>query len=185
METSITVTEQLQTAIRDVVDFPKKGIVFKDITPLLQNPELLKLAIGEMAMKYKTEAIDQVVGIESRGFIFGAPLALKLGAGFVPVRKKGKLPAETKAITYSLEYGEDTLEIHADAISKGTRVLISDDLLATGGTASAVCELVENLGGTIVGVSFLIDLTFLNGMEKLKKYIITKMERATHRKKKQ
>ncbi len=168
-----TVAERLDKAIRDVPDFPKKGIVFKDITPLLNDPELFKLALEEIVMKYKTKGVQHVVGIESRGFIFGAPLAVRLGAGFVPVRKKGKLPSKTKAVTYSLEYGEDTLEIHTDAVKPGAKVLLVDDLLATGGTARAVCDLLRDMGAHIVGVAFVIELTFLNGSEKLKDYNVS------------
>lgn len=164
---SQSIVQKLTAAIRDVPNFPKEGILFKDITPLLRDPDLLKMSVEAMAMTFKTGKIDQVIGIESRGFIFGVPLAMKLNAGFVPVRKKGKLPAETKSVTYALEYGTDTLEIHADAIKPGTRVLIADDLIATGGTAVAVCELLKGMGADIVGMSFLVELTFLNGREKL------------------
>jgi adenine phosphoribosyltransferase len=177
MPGDITVAERLEKAIRDVPDFPKKGILFKDITPLLNDPTLFKLAIEEMVMKYKTKGLQHVVGIESRGFIFGAPLALRLGAGLVPVRKKGKLPAATKSVTYSLEYGEDTLEIHTDAIKPGAKVLLVDDLLATGGTARAVCDLLKNMGAQIVGISFLIELKFLKGIEKLKEYNVSSIIR--------
>ncbi|MFC1809262.1 adenine phosphoribosyltransferase [Candidatus Omnitrophota bacterium] len=175
MEKTNDTIRRLKEAIRDIPDFPKKGILFKDITPLLNDPTLLKLAVEEMAMQHKTKGVQHIVGVEARGFIFGTPLALKLGAGFVPVRKKGKLPADTKSITYSLEYGEDTLEIHTDAIKAGSKVLVVDDLLATGGTAKAVCELVESMGAEIVGVSFLIDLTFLKGIEKLAGYDVTSL----------
>ncbi|MBN1493662.1 MAG: adenine phosphoribosyltransferase [Candidatus Omnitrophica bacterium] len=173
MPESKTIVERIEKMIRDVPDFPKKGILFKDITPVLNDAQLFKLAIEEMVMKYKTKGVQRVVGIESRGFIFGAPLALRLGAGFVPVRKKGKLPAKTRAVTYSLEYGEDTLEIHTDAIKKGEKVLLVDDLLATGGTAQAVCKLIEEMGGEIVGISFLIELMFLKGIEKLAGYDVS------------
>jgi adenine phosphoribosyltransferase len=160
--------EDLKKAIRDVPDFPKKGIIFKDITPVIQNPELFKKAIDELYEKFKDRKIDIVASIESRGFIFGAALAYKLDAGFVPVRKKGKLPFKTYSATYALEYGEDTLEVHQDAIGKGDKVLIIDDLLATGGTLGAVINLVKKMGGEIAGIGFLIELTFLKGREKNK-----------------
>ena len=161
---------ELSQYIRDVKDFPKPGIVFKDITTLLKDATALRKT-GEVLYQFaKDLKIDKVVGIESRGFIYGLALADKLGAGFVPVRKPNKLPAPTLCETYTLEYGTDTLEIHKDAIQVGDRVLIHDDLLATGGTASASCRLVEALGGEIVQLSFLIELTFLKGREKLQKY---------------
>jgi len=160
----------LKTLIRDVPDFPKKGIIFKDITPLLKNGHALKFACDELAKGFKEIKIDQIVGIESRGFIFSPVVAYKLGAGFVPVRKKGKLPAAKEAVSYSLEYGEDSLEVHQDAIKKGTQVVIVDDLLATGGTAEAVIRLVEKLGGTVLGLTFLVELTFLKGRDRLKNY---------------
>ncbi|MCK5581081.1 MAG: adenine phosphoribosyltransferase [Candidatus Omnitrophica bacterium] len=159
--------EQLKQTIRDIPDFPKEGIIFKDITTLLSNPEALKSAFDILIEKYKDEKIDQVIGIESRGFIFGSVLAYMLGAGFTPVRKKGKLPYKTKSVTYELEYGTDTLEIHEDALSESTRVLIVDDLLATGGTVKGVTELVNGFGAEIVGIAFLIELSFLNGRQKL------------------
>lgn len=165
-------TSDLKQCIRDIPDFPKKGIIFKDITTLLNDSEAFKKSIDVLVKKYKNEKIGQVVGIESRGFIFGAVLAYKLGAGFVPVRKKGKLPSKTKSITYQLEYGSDTLEIHKDAIAPGEKVLIVDDLLATGGTAKAVAKLVKSLKADIVGVSFLVELTFLAGRKKLKGFPI-------------
>ncbi len=166
-------SKRLEEGIRDVPDFPVEGILFKDITPLLNDPELFKLAIEEMVMKYKSKGIQRVVGIESRGFIFGAPLALRLGAGFVPVRKKGKLPSDTKSVTYSLEYGSFTLKIQTEAFKEGEKVLLVDDLLATGGTAQAVCKLIDEMGGDIVGVSFLIELDFLKGIEKLAGYDVS------------
>ena len=156
--------------IRDVPDFPKKGILFKDITTLLKNPQALKHTFDVMAEQYKNVPIDQVIGIESRGFIFGTALAYKLGTGFIPVRKPGKLPAATERVTYDLEYGSDSLEIHKDAITPGQNVLIMDDLLATGGTASAVAHLVERLEGKVVGLGFIIELSFLNGRDRLKGY---------------
>ncbi len=160
----------LKKIIRDIPDFPKKGIIFKDITPLLQVPEALKKSVDKIVNKFKDKKIDVVVSIESRGFIFGSAVAYKLGTGFVPVRKKGKLPFRTHQVTYDLEYGTDTLEIHSDAIKEGARVLIVDDLLATGGTAKAVAELVEKLKGKVAGIAFLIELTFLKGREKIKDY---------------
>ncbi len=162
----------LKSAIRDVPDFPKKGIIFKDITPLLGQPELFKEIIEQTAAHFKTRNIDKVLAIESRGFIFGGPLACELGAGFVPIRKKGKLPYKTASASYSLEYGTDTLEMHEDAFKPGERVLIADDLLATGGTAKATAELAEKMGGKVAGFSFLIVLEFLNGRKKLEGYDI-------------
>jgi adenine phosphoribosyltransferase len=161
---------ELKECIRDVPDFPKKGIIFKDITTLLKNPGALKKTIDLMAERYSGEHIDQVIGIESRGFIFGTALAYQLGTGFIPVRKPGKLPAQTEKVTYQLEYGTDSLEIHKDAILPGQKILIVDDLLATGGTASAVAQLVERLQGKVAGLGFIIELTFLNGRDRLKGY---------------
>lgn len=158
--------ENLKKLIREVPDFPKPGINFYDITTLLKDPEGLKATIDAFAAQYEGQQIDTVIGVESRGFIFAAPLAYKLGAGFVPVRKPKKLPAEKVSISYDLEYGQDTLEVHKDAVGEGHRVLIVDDLLATGGTAKATVDLVEGLGGTVVGLSFLIELDFLKGREK-------------------
>jgi len=160
----------LKQYIRDVPDFPKKGIIFKDITTLLKNPVALKLTLDTLCDRIKDMKIDKVVGIEARGFIFGAMLAEKLNAGFIPLRKPGKLPAEVFKQTYKLEYGTDTIEIHKDAISKGDRILLHDDLLATGGTAKAACELIEKIGGTVVETLFIIELSFLGGREKLKNY---------------
>lgn len=162
--------EHLRQLIREVPDFPKPGINFYDITTLLKDSKGLQGTIDALAEEYKDQKIDTVIGVESRGFIFGAPLAYKLGAGFVPVRKPRKLPAETISVSYELEYGTDTLEIHKDAIGAGHRVLIVDDLLATGGTARAVVDLVEKLGGGIVGLMFVIELTFLNGRQKFEGY---------------
>jgi adenine phosphoribosyltransferase len=160
----------IKKLIRDIPDFPKPGIIFKDITPLLVEGKAFHQAIDLIAAHYQGHKIDQVVCVEARGFILGAPLAYALGAGLVPVRKPGKLPYETIQTTYELEYGTDTLEIHADAIPSGCRVLIADDLLATGGTVAAVVKLVEQLKGKIVGISFLIELEFLKGRDKLKGY---------------
>jgi adenine phosphoribosyltransferase len=156
--------------IRSVPGFPKPGIVFKDITTLAKDPEGLRAAVDAIADRYRNAGVDVVVGIESRGFIFGAAVAYKLGVGFVPARKPGKLPAEAIRAEYSLEYGTDAIEMHRDAISRGQRVLIVDDLLATGGTAAAAVKLVETLGGRVVALAFLIDLTFLNGRAKLDGY---------------
>ena len=161
---------KLEEKIRDVPDFPIKGVIFKDITTLLQDPEAYKYSIDMMVERYRGQHIDVVVGMESRGFIFAAPLAYLLNAGLVPVRKLGKLPWETERVNYSLEYGTNTLEVHKDAIKPGQKVLIVDDLLATGGTIGATIELVEKLGGTVVGIAFLIELTFLHGRNKLTGY---------------
>ncbi len=162
----------LRELVRDVPDFPKKGIVFKDITPLLQNPSSLKEIVNKTTDHYKNKKIDMIVGAEARGFLFGPAVAINLGAGFIPVRKPGKLPYETASETYELEYGTDTLEIHKDAIKTGDSVLMRDDLLATGGTMAACCKLVESLGGNIAGCAFLIELGFLNGKDLLGKYDI-------------
>ena len=158
----------LRENIRDIPDFPKPGIIFKDITPLLQNHEAFAATISNLVERYKGKKIDVVVGIESRGFLFGAPLAHQIGTSFVPLRKKGKLPYKTVDMTYDLEYGTATIEIHTDAISEGQRVLVLDDLLATGGTAGAACELVRKLGGELVECAFVVELGFLNGREKIK-----------------
>lgn len=160
----------LKAHIRNIKDFPKQGIMFRDITTLLKNPEAMKFTSDKLLDFAKGLKIDKVVGIESRGFIFGSILSEKLNAGFVPVRKPGKLPAEKEKATYQLEYGTDTLEIHKDAITPGDNVLIHDDLLATGGTMEAVCKMIEKLGGNVVQISFIIELTFLKGREKLKGY---------------
>ncbi|MBI1882421.1 MAG: adenine phosphoribosyltransferase [Chloroflexi bacterium] len=160
----------LAATIRSVPDFPIAGILFYDITTLLKNPMALKESIDRMTSQYQDAGVDAVVGIESRGFIFGIPLAYNLGVGFVPVRKPGKLPAKTIAESYALEYGTNSLEIHVDAIEKGQKVLVVDDLLATGGTAKATCKLVEKLDGQVLGLAFAIELTFLKGRESLKGY---------------
>lgn len=157
----------LKQYIRNVPDFPKKGIIFRDITTLLKDPIALKETIEQLYESTKGLKIDKVVGIESRGFMFGAMLAEKLNVGFVPLRKPGKLPAETEKEFYDLEYGKDSIEIHKDAISKGEKVLVHDDLLATGGTAKAAINLIEKLGGEVVQVLFLVELSFLKGREKL------------------
>ena len=156
--------------IRNIPDFPKKGINFKDITPVLSDIKIFKKAIKQMVTPYIDSNIHIVVGIESRGFIFGAPIAEYLNCSFVPVRKPGKLPWDTEIVFYELEYGKDSLEIHKDAIEKGQNILIVDDLLATGGTAEATCKLVSKLKGNIVGFTVLIELEFLKGREKLKSY---------------
>ena len=163
----MVITAGLDSYIRTVPNFPKQGIMFRDITTLLSDDRAFAAAIDALYEHYKSDRIEKVVGIESRGFIFGSALAYRLGAGFIPVRKPKKLPARTIHKEYKLEYGTDALEIHADALGKGERVLIVDDLLATGGTVAAACELVRELGANIVGLAFLIELTFLHGRERL------------------
>ena len=165
-------TDDLRALIREVPDFPKPGILFYDITTLLKDPEAFRSVIDHMAEQVRDTQIDIVVGMESRGFIFSAPLAYQLNAGFVPVRKLGKLPAETLEVEYELEYGTATLEIHRDAITQGQRVLIVDDLLATGGTVMGTIELVRRLGGEIAGLSFMVELTGLHGRDKLDEFEI-------------
>lgn len=160
----------LKDYIREVKDFPKKGIAYKDITPLLQDAGAMKYAVNLFMAGLKEKPIDKVVGIESRGFFFATLLAERLNAGFIPVRKPGKLPYNTHQETYELEYGTDTLEIHEDAIKKGEKILLHDDVLATGGTALATCKLIEKCGGEIVQCNFLVELGFLKGREKLKNY---------------
>ena len=162
--------DSIADRIRDVPDFPKKGILFKDITPVLSDIDTLRASIKEMAAPFMDLEIDVVVGIESRGFIFGAPIADVLDCSFVPVRKPGKLPWKTESVSYELEYGTDALEIHEDAITEGQNVLIVDDLLATGGTAEATCKLVSKLDGNIKGLSVLIELEDLNGRKRLNQY---------------
>lgn len=162
----------LSNFIRDIPDFPKPGILFKDITPLLADPQAYQTSIDMMIEPFVNEKINKVVGIEARGFLFAPMIASRLKAGIIPVRKPGKLPFETKSYTYDLEYGTDTIEIHTDAITAGDTVLIVDDLLATGGTVNAACRLVEQMGGKIVGLSFLIELALLNGREKINRYKI-------------
>ena len=164
---TVSSVDDLRALIREVPDFPKPGILFYDITTLLRQPAAFREVIDRMAEQVGETAVDVVVGMESRGFIFSAPLAYKLDAGFVPVRKLGKLPAETIEVEYELEYGTATLEIHSDAIEKGQRVLIVDDLLATGGTVLGTIELVRRLGGEIAGLSFMVELSALNGRDKL------------------
>ena len=157
----------LKSNIREIPDFPKKGILFYDITTLLKNPQAFAAVLEEFVSRYKDAGIQKVAAIEARGFIFGAPLALRLGVGFVPIRKSGKLPADVYESTYSLEYGNSTIAIHQDAISPGERVLLVDDLLATGGTMGSAVDLVKRLGGTIHGIAFLVELTDLNGRQRL------------------
>lgn len=159
--------EELKQAIRDVPDFPKKGIIFKDITPLLSQPELFRKIIDLLADRYRSRKIDKIIAIEARGFILGAALAYRLRTGFVPIRKKNKLPWKVFSAAYALEYGQDSLEVHQDALQSHEKVLIIDDVLATGGTVSAVSELIGKLGAEVIEVACLIELTFLNGREKL------------------
>lgn len=165
-------TEDLKSIVRSVQDFPKKGVIFRDITTLLNNRDAFRKTIDIFYERYKDQKIDKVVSVESRGFIFGSLLAYRLGAAFVPIRKPGKLPSEKIREEYQLEYGTDAMEIHRDAIERGERVLMHDDLLATGGTVLAACKLVERLGGEIVGLSFLIELKFLRGRDRLGNYDI-------------
>jgi len=160
--------EELKTFIRNIPDFPKKGIVFRDITTLIGNKEKFCLVVDKLAERYREKNVEYIVSVESRGFIFGAALSCAIGAGLVLVRKKGKLPADTYEVSYDLEYGKDTLEIHKDAFPKGAKVLLLDDLLATGGTTAAAIGLVEKLGGKIVEAAFVIELEFLKGRDKIK-----------------
>ncbi|MDT0303307.1 adenine phosphoribosyltransferase [Streptomonospora wellingtoniae] len=157
----------IKAGLRDVPDFPEEGVVFKDITPLLAEPDSLRAVVEGIAARYAQSEVDAVLGLEARGFILAAPIALALGAGFVPVRKAGKLPRETYRASYDLEYGSETVEMHADAVSPGSRVLIVDDVLATGGTGRAAVELVDKAGGTVVGFSVLVELGFLKGRRRL------------------
>ena len=157
----------LKTFIRDIPDFPKPGILFRDITPLLASAEAFRETIRRMCEPYRDKKIDVIVGAEARGFIFAPPMAMELGVGFVPVRKPGKLPSETHKFEYDLEYGSDSLEIHVDGVEKGQRVLVVDDLLATGGTVDACCKLIERTGAEVVGCAFLIELKALAGAEKI------------------
>jgi len=178
-EDGIKITK-LRSLIRDIPDFPKPGIVFKDITPLLADPAGLSLAVEYLTQPFRHLHINLVAGAESRGFIFAAAVARNLSAGFVPIRKPGRLPAPTRLQQYALEYGCDSLEIHADAIPAGARVLMIDDLLATGGTMEACCQLVESLGGTIAGIAFLIELAFLNGRSRLGDYPVHSILKYEH-----
>ena len=164
---TVTTMDALKRAIRDVPDFPKPGIIFKDITPLLADGHLFKQACEAMAAPFRDSGIDVVAAVESRGFLLGGPIAHALGVGIVPIRKVGKLPFTAKRVTYALEYGSDSLEVHVDACVDRANVLVVDDVLATGGTAAASCELIESVGGTVKGCSFLIGLSFLNGLAKL------------------
>jgi len=164
--------ERLEAHIRNIPDFPKPGIQFKDITPLVKNPAMLRLAVHQLIHPFLGEKLTAVVGMEARGFIFGSLAAWDLGVGFVPLRKPGKLPYDVQSASYDLEYGSAELEVHVDALDGGDRVLLIDDLIATGGTAAASCELIEKLGAEIVGCAFVIELDFLKGREKLSKYQI-------------
>jgi len=165
----------LASRIRDVLDFPQKGIVFKDITTLLKDGPAFRQALDELTTRVRPWNVEAVVGMESRGFIFAAPIAYNLGVGFIPVRKLGKLPAETITAEYALEYGTNTLELHVDAVREGQRVLVVDDLLATGGTVGATIDLVERLGGEVIGTAFLAELTFLEGRSHLEGYRVTSL----------
>lgn len=167
--------EELKAKIREIRDFPTEGVLFKDITTLLRDPRAFKYVLDQLTVNYIQSRVEVVVAVESRGFIIGGALAHQLGAGFVPVRKMGKLPAKTIEVEYELEYGRDALAIHADAITPGQRVLVVDDLLATGGTMAATLRLIEQLGGVVVGVAFLIELAFLGGRQKLKDYPISSL----------
>ncbi len=160
----------LKKCIRNIPDFPQKGIMFKDITTLLKKPAVFKYTVDAIVDRYKNKNISKVVSVEARGYIFGGAIAYNLNCGFIPVRKPGKLPAETISMEYTLEYGKNTIEIHKDAINNSERILVFDDLIATGGTVLATCQLIEKLGGEIIGCAFLINLTYLNGAEKLKGY---------------
>ena len=162
----MTTAQDLKAAIRDVPDFPKKGIIFKDITPILKDPELLRGTIDLLVKRYEDQGIDYVVGVEARGFILASALAMRLGAGFIPVRKPGKLPCDTHKATYDLEYGTDSIEIHQDAVRAGDRVLIADDLLATGGTLEAAVKLIESIGGKVDTCIVAIELAFLEGRKR-------------------
>jgi len=161
---------QLEKYIRSIPDWPKQGILFRDITPLLADAEAFAASVDALCADFTNQNVDYVAAVEARGFIFGGAVAEKLGVGFVPIRKKGKLPFKTESITYDLEYGSDTLQVHCDAVAAGSRVLMIDDLLATGGTMAAACALTEKIGGSIAAISFLIELTELGGREKLTNY---------------
>ena len=164
---------ELTDYIRSIENWPKKGILFRDITPLLKNPDAFSQAVQRLASSFRDTKINYVAAVEARGFIFGVAIAAELGVGFIPIRKKGKLPFKTESITYDLEYGTDTLEVHLDALKPKDKVLMVDDLLATGGTMAAACELIEKIGGTIAGITFLIELSDLKGREKIKNYTCT------------
>src|SRR5688572_24819123 len=169
--------DELKAIIREIPDWPKKGILFYDVTTLMKDGPSFKKAIDALIGPFKDKHVDLVIGVEARGFIFAPTVAYALGAGFVPVRKPKKLPAPTRSVSYQLEYGSDSLEIHQDAIEPGQRVLIVDDLIATGGTAAAVADMVEEMGGTVVGLAFLVELDFLKGRDKLSKHHITSILR--------
>jgi len=164
---------ELEKYIRSIPDWPKEGILFRDITPLLADPKAFAAAVDALCAGFTTKSVEYVAAVEARGFIFGAAVAKKLGVGFVPIRKKGKLPFKTESVSYDLEYGTDTLEVHSDAIKDKAKVLMVDDLLATGGTMAAACKLIEKIGGDIVGISFLVELGELAGREKLSGYKIS------------
>jgi len=170
-----TKPSDLKQFIRDLPDYPVKGVIFRDLTPLFKEEEAFKWAIKRLASHYKGKKIDLVAAVEARGFIVGAPLALELGVGFVPLRKPGKLPWKKRRVTYKLEYAEESIEIHEDAVKKGQRVLLVDDLLATGGTASAAAKLIEQLGGKVVGMAFVVELAYLGGRSKLKGYDVSSL----------
>jgi len=167
VDNKLKISELIKSKIRDVPDFPREGILFKDITTVLSDKEAFKNCVDLLADYYKRQKIDYIAGIEARGFIFGSALAYKMEVGFIPIRKPGKLPSKTERVSYDLEYGKDSLEIHTDAVEPGKRVLIVDDLLATGGTAEAAIKLVKKIGGIIVGIAFVVELEFLKGREKL------------------
>ena len=175
MNKEVGMEEKLKKVILDVPDFPKKGIIFKDLTPIFADTKVFSELVDHLAEKYKAEGITSIAGIESRGFIIGAPLAVKMGVPFFPVRKPGKLPRETYKEEYELEYGTDALEIHKDACGKGDKVLIIDDLLATGGTVRAVADLIKAQGAEIIGIAFIIELVDLKGRDKLKEYPIVSL----------
>lgn len=172
---SETVRAVLEACIRDVPDFPKPGILFKDITPVLSDPRTFNMCLDAMAERYDGATLDVIVGIEARGFIFGAALASRMRKAFVPARKPGKLPGAKHRVEYQLEYGTDAIEMHFDAIRPGQQVLVVDDVLATGGTASATCELVQKLGGHVIGASFVIELTFLPGRERMRPIAVSSL----------
>jgi adenine phosphoribosyltransferase len=168
-------SDELRQTIRDIPDFPKPGIIFKDITPVLKSPELFERVISEFHFRYRARRITAIVAIEARGFIFGGALAERMGISFIPVRKKGKLPYETVSATYDLEYGTDTVEMHSDALQPGDRVVVLDDLVATGGTAEATARLCEQLGAEVVELAFVIELAFLNPRKKLERFPVFSM----------
>ena len=172
---SDAVRDVLKACIRDIPDFPKPGILFKDITPILSDPRAFNLCLDALAETYDGVPLDVIVGIEARGFIFGAALASRMRKAFVPARKPGKLPSASQRVEYQLEYGTDAIEMHIDAISAGQRVLVVDDVLATGGTANATCELVRKLGGEVIGASFVIELTFLSGRDRLRPIAVSSL----------